>query len=193
MPGLGGKHREQSPSSLIVTTYIEGSPWPPDTGDAKRPSGGQSSGGWGAHPHTAHPCGRRCGGRRCTDQYPHPAGVQRTTHGAAEGGGSHECAAAGADHHRSRPSPQRHPDQLHRLRHRLLHRRHPATSAPTSTAAAWGGESSRHSPCDVRSPHPHDQARGCRRRGRWRAHSSHPHAWGGWRRNRRTACEPQWS
>ncbi|CAI7761929.1 unnamed protein product [Closterium sp. NIES-53] len=61
------------------------------------------------------------------DQYPHPAGVQRTTHGATEGGGCHDCAAAaaGADYDRSRPSAQLHPDQLQLLRHRLLHRRHP--------------------------------------------------------------------
>ncbi|CAI7927359.1 unnamed protein product [Closterium sp. NIES-54] len=31
-----------------------------------RPSGGQSSAGWGAHPHTAHPHGRRCAGRSST-------------------------------------------------------------------------------------------------------------------------------
>ncbi|CAI7741303.1 unnamed protein product [Closterium sp. NIES-53] len=58
-------------------------------------------------------------------QHLHLADAQRTTHGAAGGRGSHDCAAgAGADHHRSYSSVQRR-DQLHhclcRLRH---HRRH---------------------------------------------------------------------
>ncbi|CAI7805724.1 unnamed protein product [Closterium sp. NIES-53] len=89
-----------------------------------RPSGGRSSAGWSAGPRTAHQRGRRYGGRRCRDQYPHLADVQRTTHEAAEGTGSHDCAAAaGADHHRTHSSAWSR-DQLHRCRCRLRHLHH---------------------------------------------------------------------
>ncbi|CAI7779748.1 unnamed protein product, partial [Closterium sp. NIES-54] len=51
----------------------------------------------------------------------HRADAQRTSHEAAKGRGSHDCAAAaGADHHRSHSSVQRR-DQLH---HRLCRLRH---------------------------------------------------------------------
>ncbi|CAI7843368.1 unnamed protein product [Closterium sp. NIES-53] len=61
-------------------------------------------------------------------QHLHLADAQRTTHEAAEGRGSHDCAAsAGADHHRSHSSVQLR-DQLHhclcRLRHLLRLRHH---------------------------------------------------------------------
>ncbi|CAI7847159.1 unnamed protein product [Closterium sp. NIES-53] len=62
------------------------------------------------------------------DQYLHRADAQRTTHEAAGGRGSHDCAAAaGADHHRSYSAAQR-CDQLRhclcRLRHLLYLRHH---------------------------------------------------------------------
>ncbi|CAI7810264.1 unnamed protein product [Closterium sp. NIES-53] len=61
-------------------------------------------------------------------QHLHLADAQRTTHEAAEGRGSNDCAAsAGADHHLSHSSVQLR-DQLHhclcRLRH-LRRLRHP--------------------------------------------------------------------
>ncbi|CAI7853786.1 unnamed protein product [Closterium sp. NIES-53] len=61
------------------------------------------------------------------DQYLHRTDAQRTTHEAAGGRGSHDCAAAaGADHHRSHSAVQRRDQLRHclcRLRH-LLGRRH---------------------------------------------------------------------
>ncbi|CAI7808903.1 unnamed protein product [Closterium sp. NIES-53] len=63
-------------------------------------------------------------------QHPNPADEQCTTHEAAGGKGSHECAAtaaAGADHHRSRPPAKSRPDQFHlrrRYLHHLLHLHH---------------------------------------------------------------------
>ncbi|CAI7834483.1 unnamed protein product [Closterium sp. NIES-54] len=64
----------------------------------------------------------------CRRQHLHLADAQRTTHEAAEGRGSQDCAAAaGADHHRSHSSVQLR-DQLHhclcRLRHLLRLRHH---------------------------------------------------------------------
>ncbi|CAI7911027.1 unnamed protein product, partial [Closterium sp. NIES-53] len=66
-------------------------------------------------------------------QHLHRADAQRTTHEAAEGRGSQDCAAAaGADHHRSHSSVQRR-DPLHhclcRLRHLLRLRRAAARAA----------------------------------------------------------------
>ncbi|CAI7792710.1 unnamed protein product, partial [Closterium sp. NIES-54] len=53
----------------------------------------------------------------------HLADAQRTTHEAAEGRGSHDCAAAaGADHHLSHSSVQLR-DQLHHCLCRLRHLR----------------------------------------------------------------------
>ncbi|CAI5933453.1 unnamed protein product [Closterium sp. NIES-64] len=98
---------------------------------------GQSSAGRGAHPHTAHPCGRLYVGRRCTDQYPHPAGVQRTTHGAAEGGGDATSAlllaltTTGADPLRSTT-----PTSSTSSATACSTAATPVTSAPTATAAA---------------------------------------------------------
>ncbi|CAI7933763.1 unnamed protein product [Closterium sp. NIES-54] len=61
------------------------------------------------------------GTHRCRGQYLHRADAQRTTHEAAEGRGSHDCAAAAdADHHRSHSSVQRR-DQLHHCLCRLCH------------------------------------------------------------------------
>ncbi|CAI7842390.1 unnamed protein product [Closterium sp. NIES-54] len=140
------------------------------TGDATRPSGGRSSAGWSAGPRTAHQRGRRYGGRRCRDQYPHLADAQRTTHEAAEGTGSNDCAAAaGADHHRTHSSAQSH-DQLHRCRRRLrrlrrlrylrrlhcchlhLHPRHHPTTTPTSSTASTSTSTTPTSPSTALAP-----------------------------------------
>ncbi|CAI7852569.1 unnamed protein product [Closterium sp. NIES-53] len=62
------------------------------------------------------------------DQYLHRADAQRTTHEAAGGRGSRDCAAAaGADHHRSHSAAQRRDQLRHflcRLRHLLRLRHH---------------------------------------------------------------------